>query len=376
MAAGFWSEIADFAESTNIPSREFLKEATRLKETGHEHKLNDLLARFKLTACIPMTLVSLGTMSTQQHPVLRPRDFISLLDHEGKLDLLFCGHTGVDYKDFWDLWRLVEDDHPIFKVHKRNLSSCIPIWVFADEGTSQKKKALMVLQFQPILGRGSKRAEDINMSGVSVTTRFLYSVLSGKVYAGKKNQQEPLHNLVSCFAKDIGNCFHQEIPVQSASWTEKIFLICLGLKGDLAALVKLGKLQRNYMRDTMSGKGAGICHLCRGGQENFSYHETDFNIMTEMRRDVPLPWTQQPSLLNSIPHSPSRKAAFFKLDLFHILLKGVFGDIAANAIAPQKPIGSLFEIGLIVLCGLVMSSVNLCLWSTYFWAYRRYLATT
>ncbi|CAE7264945.1 unnamed protein product [Symbiodinium pilosum] len=170
------------------------------------------------------------------------------------------------------------------------------------------------------------------MSGVSVTTRFLYSVLSGKVYAGKKKQQEPLHNLVSCFAKDIGNCFHQEIPVQSASWTEKIFLICLGLKRDLAALVKLGKLQRNYMRDTMSGKGAGICHLCRGGQENFSYHETDFNIMTEMRRDAPLPWTQQPSLLNSIPHSPSRKAAFFKLDLFHILLKGVFGDIAANAI--------------------------------------------
>ena len=369
MAAGFWSEIADFAESTNIPSREVL-------ETGHEHKLNDLLARFKLTACIPMTLVSLGTTSTQQHPALRPRDFISLLDHEGKLDLLFCGHTGVDYKDFWDLWRLVEDDHPIFKVHRRNLSSCVPIWVFADVGTSQKKKALMVLQFQPILGRGSKRAEDINMSGVSVTTRFLYSVLSGKVYAGKKKQQEPLHNLVSCFAKDIGNCFHQEIPVQSASWTEKIFLICLGLKRDLAALVKLGKLQRNYMRDTMSGKGAGICHLCRGGQENFSYHETDFNIMTEMRRDAPLPWTQQPSLLNSIPHSPSRKAAFFKLDLFHILLKGVFGDIAANAIAPQKPIGSLFEIGLIVLCGLVMSSVNLCLRSTYFWAYRRYLATT
>ena len=211
MAAGFWSEIAHFAESTNIPSREFLKEATRLKETGHEHKLNDLLARFNLTARIPMTSVSLGTTATQQHPVLRPRDFISLLAHEGKLDLLFCGHTGVDYKEFWDLWRLVEDDHPIFKVHKRNLSLCIPIWIFADEGTSQKKKALMVLQFQPILGRGSKRAEDVNMSGVSVTTRFLYSVLSGKVYAGKKNHQEPLHKLVSFFAKDIGNCFHEEI---------------------------------------------------------------------------------------------------------------------------------------------------------------------
>ena len=124
------------------------------------------------------------------------------------------------------------------------------------------------------------------------------------------------------------------------------------------------------MRDTMSGKGAGICHLCRAGQENFSYHEMDFEVMTEMRRDVPLPWTQQPSLLNSIPHSPSRKAAFFKLDLFHILLKGVFGDIAANAIAAQKPVGSVFLNMFKPLTGFGISSVNVRVWATCFLVWK------
>ena len=342
IAAGFWEEISGFADTENIPSRDFLKEAARLKETKHEHKLHGLLEKFNLTARIPKTTVSLGTKSTLDHPVLRPKDFISTLSTEGKLDLLFCGHTGVDYVDFWNLWRLVQSDHPIFRTHKTRLSSCIPIWMFADEGTSQKKKALMVLEYQPILGHGSKRADDVNMSGVSITTRFLYSVLSGKIYAGKKKHQEPLHNLVKQFAQDIGNSYHEPIPVHGISWTNGVFLICLGLKGDLAALVKLGQLERNFMRDTASGCGKGICHLCRAGQENFSFHDTNFDAMTNMRRDVPLPWTHEPSLISLIPCSPSRKPDFFKLDIFHILLKGVFGDIAANAIVAHAAIAKGF----------------------------------
>ena len=108
------------------------------------------------------------------------------------------------------------------------------------------------------------------------------------------------------------------------------------MKGDLAALVKLAHLERNYMRDTVSGAGAGICHLCCAGQANHSYHQTDFDSIAKMRRGAPLPWKDEPSLLTYIPHSPSHKANFFKLDMFHILLKGVFGDLAANAVVVQK----------------------------------------
>ena len=183
MAAGFWEEIANLPLSTEIPSRSFLMEATRLKETKHENNLPELFKKYHLRANIPLTMLDIGGKS---HPVLKPSDFISTLSVEGKLDLLFCNHTGVDYQDFWAQWRLLQGDHPVFSTHGRRLHTCVPVWVYADEGTSQKKKAIMILQFQPVLGWGSKRASDVNTLGVSTTNRFLYSVMSGRVYAGKK----------------------------------------------------------------------------------------------------------------------------------------------------------------------------------------------
>ena len=333
MAAGFWEELSMLGDATEMPSYSFLREATRLQETKHQNALMDLLKKYKLTANIPMTMLDIGKA---KHPVLKPSDFISALSQERKLELLLCNHTGIDYQDFWHHWRLLQSDHPVFVHHSRRLRSCIPIWLFADEGTSIKKKAILILQYQPILGWGSKRADDVNMRGVSTTTRFLFSVMSGKVYAGKKKKQEPLHDLVTAFATEIGSCFDTPIDVQGVPWTKKLYLVCLGLKGDLAALVKLGKLTRNYMRDTATGIGPGICHLCKAGQEGCGWDETDFLPMQRMKTNVPTPWHQEPSLISLIPVSPSKKAEFFRLDVFHILLKGVFGDICANAIVSCK----------------------------------------
>ena len=189
----------------------------------------------------------------------------------------------------------------------------------------------MILETQPILGWGSRRAEDINMLGVSTTTRFLYSVLSGKVYAGKKKDHAPLHKLINSFAEHIGNCFSEAIAVKGI-WTKKLFLVCLGCKGGLQAFIKIGKLQRHFLRDTPSGVGKGICHLCLAGTQGHSWHFTGFKAMQNMKVNLPDPWDSEPSLISKIPQSPTHKPEFFRLDIFHTLLKGVFADMAANAI--------------------------------------------
>ena len=331
MAAGFWEEMGALRGGMDAPSSCFLQEATRLKETKHENSLNQLFKKYKLTIDMPVRFLDLGI--DREHPALKPRDFLTMLSEENKLDLLFSGHSGRDYLEFWEQWRLVQEDHPVFKIHKKELAKCIPIWVFADEGTSQKKKALMILEYQPIIGRGSSRAGDLNMVGVSTTTRFLYSVLSGKCYSGKKKDQAPLHRLVHHFAEDIADCFHHPVPVKGISWTKKIFLVCLGLKGDLQGLVKLGRLTRNFMRDTASGDGPGICHLRKAGQAGHPWHIIDFQAMQKMKANLPDPWASPPSLISIIPQSDTHKAAFFRLDIFHLLLKGVFADMSANAIA-------------------------------------------
>ena len=152
----------------------------------------------------------------------------------------------------------------------------------------------------------------------------------------EKKKQQPLHDLVTAFAKHMGACFGTPIPVHGVPWTKKVSLVCLGMKGDLVALVKLGSLERNFMRDTATGSGPGICHLCKAGQEGHGWHEIDLDLMKRMKENVPLPWTREPSLITHIPTSPSKKAQFFRLDVFHILLKGVFADVAANAIVSWK----------------------------------------
>ena len=137
IAAGFWTEMKTLTDSMDSPSSSFLVEAARLKDTKHGHKLNQLFKKYGLTIDMPMERVDLG-LSTG-HPVLQPRAFITMLSQENKLDLLFCGHTEDDYFSFRQQSRLLQGDHPVFQVHRSELPKCIPIWLFADEGPSQKR---------------------------------------------------------------------------------------------------------------------------------------------------------------------------------------------------------------------------------------------
>ena len=54
----------------------------------------------------------------------------------------------------------------------------------------------------------------LNYVGASVTTRFLYSVMAGRLYNSKlAAKKKRLKTLVSCFARDVGSCF--DTPIQA-----------------------------------------------------------------------------------------------------------------------------------------------------------------
>ena len=206
-----------------------------------------------------------------------------------------------------------------------------------------EKKGVMILQVQPCMGHGTskRKAEEgvpgINFLGKSIVTRFLYSVMLTRFYSGKILKNKPLLKLIEHMALDLKSAFYDGIKIQNCGNPQVIYLVPIAMKGDWPALVKCGQLVRHHLRDVTGkgaskGSGAGICHLCLGGQENNDWFDISYNNMTKMRVNAPLPWKAESPLVKHLPLGEPYKHLFFRIDVFHTLHKGVFGDIAANSI--------------------------------------------
>lgn len=278
----------------------------------------------------------------ETHPCLSVEDTIRTLDAEDKLHILLQGNGDNQFKAFWGNWRQLQPEHPIFEsnMHNNQLEKCIPIMVHVDEGTTLKKKAIMIIQFQPFLGQGTRKRKrtstllGCNMLGHSMTNRVLWSVMLTRLYSGKKLRNKPLLKLIAHLSAQLAEAFYKGIQLQKGGHT--LFLVPLCLKGDWPALNKVGNLNRHFGRlvtDPNAKNRAGICHLCRADCEGFEgWHDVSWQNMQRFHEGSPLPWSVEPDLVAAIPLPNKYKADWFKIDIFHTLHKGLMADIAANAI--------------------------------------------
>ena len=300
-----------------------------------EHSFVD----YGLSAGIPISYVDVGLKET--HPVLSIQDIVQTLDKNDKLDILLQGNGPVQYEAFWNKWRELQPKHPIFHsdFHKGLEGSCVPIMVHCDEGTTLKKKSIMVVQVQPFLGRGTRKRKSsseefgCNMIGHSMTNRILWSVMLARAYSGKKLKNKPLKKLISQLSVQLSNAFHTGIEVANGEKT--LFLVPICLKGDWPARAKVGGLSRHFGRQVTadSSKGEGICHLCQADRPGFeNWHDLSPENMERMHDKCPLPWAVEPDLVAAIPLPNEYKPEWFRIDIFHTLHKGFMGDMAANAI--------------------------------------------
>ena len=330
-----WTEVRGLHGAQSLPSASLLAEGSNLARTGHENRLTSVLERMDLSATVPISYVDVGLKD--RHPILSLRSFVETLSEKGKLEVLFCGHSERDYLQFWKRFKQLQPGHPIYELSDAELGLTIPLYIHGDEGTSQKKRGIMILQTQVILGHGSSRATDLNYNKNSILTRMLFSVMATRVYSGKGKKNQPLLALVEKMAIDLASCYHNPVPVTLHGRQFQVRLLPLGLKGDLQALVKISSLTRHFMRDTwMSPTGPGICHLCTAGRNGSPWHQIDFRTMLTMRVDADMPWKVEPAFLQHLPHSPDHKPDFCLLDVFHTVHKGVLGDACASTIATCK----------------------------------------
>ena len=338
IAESIYSELGEAKLGRRLKSDSFLQEVSKLSTTGHAARLYQKLEDYNLTARIPITLVDVKGLP-HKHPVLSFRDTCNCLSDNGKSHLLLP--NDIPLENFWDRYRELDPTHPVFIQHAGRLCDVVPTLCHADEGTSQKKRGIMIMNIQPLIGSGTSRdGSGLNFVGQSITTRFLYTTMASKLYGGKKSGR--LCSLVDHLATELKSCFEDPVKVFVRGKPRQLYFCCLGLKGDWPALTKLGQLSRHHLRDS-NINSPGICHLCKAGQEGFPWHCWDFNSMKAMHNNPSEPFrTVGGGPLTSIvpqPSGPGGKARFFKPDIFHNSHKGLVGDIVANSIASWLMVG-------------------------------------
>ena len=152
-----------------------------------------------------------------------------------------------------------------------------------DEGTTLKKKQLMVVQVRPIMGRGTAPAgAGLNFLGSTIITRFLFAV-AAKIYARKGHR---FRNLLQHLADQLADLFHHPVWVNVEGERSPLYFATLACKGDWPALVKAGRLFRNFQKS----KDDGVCHLCMAGTEEFPHHEMSLARMDRAHACATLPW--------------------------------------------------------------------------------------
>ena len=325
-----------------LRSQRLLCHMKRLKCTKKESNVS-LLEREGLQADCKISNIEVGLK--KPHPILAVSDMLGTLSSSGKLGWLTGGQGFTGVRRFWVKFREEQPSHPVFDVHPTHLERCIPIYVYGDEGTSHKKAAFLVQNWQPVLGKGTSYSVQrpgassqlgCNMLGVSYTTRFVYTCMQARLYSKKP---KVFTKIMESFAEELHGLFHDGVEVQHDGELVRIFPTVIACKGDWPMLKKMGNLTRTHHGSKAEpGNGKGVCHLCMAGT---AHHPDWHNIYNGSWKgsDVELlpPWRVRSPFTALIPQPPNLfdEVWFYRPDLFHTMHKGVMAELAGSCIATQ-----------------------------------------
>eukprot|EP00439_Symbiodinium_sp_Y106_P012257 s406_g1.t2 len=254
---------------------------------------------------------------------------------------LISHHRGPRLQEFWERYRLSEPDHDIWLYSHFQEDTLVPLLVHGDGGRTDRKDELMVLQFQPMLGFGTRAshkmlrptAAGVNLRKHTFTTRFLYGVMGKALY---RENPACFTSFLTGFMENLAKLFFEGITLQGQHFR----FVVLGVKGDLPFLQKAGNLLRTFLNvrkapETPKSKPlTGCCFLCLAGTADYPFEEfTDSPkwLQTAGSRN-PYPWDALPPLLESTPHIHSNPASLFRLDILHVYHLGVGRDFVASSL--------------------------------------------
>ncbi|CAE7509436.1 unnamed protein product, partial [Symbiodinium necroappetens] len=350
-------DIVDRAVASSKDGDVLCPTADKLIHVPKGHEEDGVYKAFLTTGMlvnIPHTSLRIGDGVLEKHPTFRPRDFIAELCELEKFSSVVglpLESATIQLEDFWTHF-CNQYDHPIvgdIKSGAVDPAYLVPLNLHGDGGRTYKKSEIMVLQWQPAIGAGTRmstrkrkvlpevNAAEINLKGHSFQTRFLISVLHKRHYS---DDPAPLLKLLEAVSEWFGDLYENGFKINGQLWR----FLPLGLKGDLVFHAKATGLERSFLRvrkrapNARSKILAGCCPWCLAGSPGFDFEcfDKDARWMQSTGSQNPLPWSTKPTILKAIPHSPN-EPEFLKPDVFHILNMGVYKEYAASGLCLLLP---------------------------------------
>ena len=349
IASGMWQECCEIDDEMPLQSSKFLKTLNRASTTKHEHLSRKAFEDAGLKVKAPVSLLELGLK--RPLPWLKVSDLIRTMALHEKLDkCLFggCGPNGLN--KFWNNYRRLWPEHPVFRRMSSDDSLWVPIYLHADEGRYLKKEQILLFNFQSALGFGTSLSRDagqnleesqgVNILGSCYSTRFLIGTLLSQHYRKKNRDGHRLQALLNAITTDILEVYTHGVQVNFHGKWVTLYVVPLGLKGDWPMLAKLGNLSRSFSRKGRPKPDSCVCHLCGAGAPGVPYHDHEIGAAWYESYLKTRPWTT-PSKLMRLPTLPSPEQ-FYCFDIFHVCHKGIYAELAASALDPRLLVSFLF----------------------------------
>ena len=158
-----------------------------------------------LSLPVPISWIPLGTTPEDgtEFPTIKVSDMVQHLCASGSLNKLFGGEPEETIQmtllEFWRRYSYEVPGHEVFTASSQGeitLQRSIPYMVHGDEGRCFKRKGIMLLTVQGVIGKGTrpfinrfldpsskKKRMGVNIGGHSFESRILFAAMQRKTYA-------------------------------------------------------------------------------------------------------------------------------------------------------------------------------------------------
>lgn len=138
-----------------------------------EDGVSDIFGKFGMRYDVKISHAQVGSVT--DFPYLKPSNYLRTLVKTNDFKRLLGDRSLKEARpllaQFWKLYQGICPRHDVFTAQhtKGCLDRCLPLYIHGDEGTTYKRKGVLIVTFQAAFGTGGRHAPNVSLKPVMET---------------------------------------------------------------------------------------------------------------------------------------------------------------------------------------------------------------